>query len=451
MKKVLEAMLHLIKGSLIFMLANCYSMIQGDVISGIVLFVFIVVFVWLNILPAFSNRKLLQKRLCTCANGCELLRLFLVSTVISVIYSIVGWTGHLATGSLIEDPVLWIVNTLIIILVESIVFWNGIIRIYVSSVQLGIRWRVLGIVCGWIPVVNLIVLGKLIQIVKKEIKSEQDKLLLNQARKNEGFCFTRYPILLVHGVFFRDSNYFNYWGRIPKELEENGARIYYGNHQSAASVADSARELTQRIRQIVAETGCGKVNIIAHSKGGLDCRYAIAMLGAEQYVASLTTINTPHRGCEFADYLLSKIPQKQQNMVANTYNAALRKIGDPNPDFLAAVYDLTAAACNRMNAAVKDVPTVYYQSVGSRLNVASGGRFPMNFTYQLVNYFDGGNDGLVGEKSFPWGANYQFLTVNGVRGISHGDMIDLNRENFDGFDVREFYVQLVHGLKERGF
>ena len=31
-----------------------------------------------------------------------------------------------------------------------------------------------------------------------------------------------------------------------------------------------------------------------------------------------------------------------------------------------------------------------------------------------------------------------------------GDMIDLNRENIRGFDVREFYVQLVANLKERG-
>ena len=29
-------------------------------------------------------------------------------------------------------------------------------------------------------------------------------------------------------------------------------------------------------------------------------------------------------------------------------------------------------------------------------------------------------------------------------------MIDLNRENIEGFDIREFYVQIVHGLKERG-
>jgi triacylglycerol lipase len=30
-------------------------------------------------------------------------------------------------------------------------------------------------------------------------------------------------------------------------------------------------------------------------------------------------------------------------------------------------------------------------------------------------------------------------------------MIDLNRQNFEGFDVREFYVELVKDLKDRGF
>ena len=65
--------------------------------------------------------------------------------------------------------------------------------------------------------------------------------------------------------------------------------------------------------------------------------------------------------------------------------------------------------------------------------------------------FDGYNDGLVGETSFPWGENYQFVEANGRRGISHGDVIDLNRENFKGFDVREFYVGIVQKLKEKGF
>lgn len=67
-----------------------------------------------------------------------------------------------------------------------------------------------------------------------------------------------------------------------------------------------------------------------------------------------------------------------------------------------------------------------------------------------MEYFDGPNDGLVAENSFPWGENFTFLTTQGKRGISHGDMIDLNRENIRDFDVREFYVQLVSGLRERG-
>ena len=58
---------------------------------------------------------------------------------------------------------------------------------------------------------------------------------------------------------------------------------------------------------IVRETGCEKVNVIAHSKGGLDTKYAIAKLGMNKHIASLTTINTPHNGCEFADYLLTEI------------------------------------------------------------------------------------------------------------------------------------------------
>jgi triacylglycerol lipase len=81
---------------------------------------------------------------------------------------------------------------------------------------------------------------------------------------------------------------------------------------------------------------------------------------------------------------------------------------------------------------------------------AGGGQFPLNFSYHLVNHFSGENDGLVSEDSFIWGHNYRLLQPSGKRGISHGDMIDLNRTNIPGFDVREFYVELVSDLKNRG-
>ena len=237
---------------------------------------------------------------------------------------------------------------------------------------------------------------------------------------------------------------------MPDDLSENGATIYYGEQQSAASVDICGKELADRIREIVRKTGCEKVNIIAHSKGGLDSRCAITKYGCAPYVASLTTVNTPHRGCQFADYLLNKAPQKLKDTVASQYNTALRKAGDKDPDFIAAVSDLTQSACEKFNASCPDSPDVYYQSVGSKSISAAGGRFPLNLSYHLVKYFDGPNDGLVALPSMKWGDKFTYVTPLKQRGISHGDMIDLNRENIDGFDVRETYVELVSNLKQKG-
>ena len=63
----------------------------------------------------------------------------------------------------------------------------------------------------------MVVLGILIYTVEKEVKTENDKILLDESRKAEQFCKTKYPILMVHGVFFRDYRCLNYGGRIPAE------------------------------------------------------------------------------------------------------------------------------------------------------------------------------------------------------------------------------------------
>lgn len=404
------------------------------------------VFILINIFPSLVKKGYPTFRLRICSHGCELLIYFVISVTFSAIFNIIT-AFYMLTNSWVE----WTINLLVCVLLEAIVFWNGIISVYCTSLQLGIRHRIIGIICGWIPIVNVFTLFAIIKTVSKEVNFEIKKSNLNKSRADAHICATKYPILLVHGVFFRDTDYFNYWGRVPKELEKNGAKIYYGNHQSALSVVDSAKELAQRIEQIVKETGCEKLNIIAHSKGGLDCRYAISRCGSAPYVASLTTINTPHRGCGFADYLLNAAPTSIKEKVANTYNSTLKKLGDLSPDFIAAISDLTESRCTEFNNNIIDVAGIRYRSVGSKLNRVTNGKFPLNFSYLLVKFFDGANDGLVSEKSFPWGEKYTFLTVKGKRGISHGDMIDLNRENIDDFDVREFYVQLVAELKNNGY
>ena len=82
---------------------------------------------------------------------------------------------------------------------------------------------------------------------------------------------------------------------------------------------------------------------------------------------------------------------------------------------------------------------------------AQHGKFPLNMTHPIVEHFDGLNDGLVAVDSAKWGSRFTLVEPQGRRGISHGDVVDLNRENIPGFDVREFYVRLAADLKVRGF
>ena len=411
-------------------------------------------FVYVNLRPIPKTAP--TKRIDQLSAGCELLRLFLITATINVVWMLL-WLpaairmakgGGFFSGLLL---VIWIIIAIPMVILEAILFWNGMIRVYLTSVQLGLKHRILAALCGWIPFLNIWYLTKIIRIASDEVEFETEKWELDEVRAENEVCKTKYPILLVHGVFFRDFRYLNYWGRIPKELKRNGAVVYYGQQQSAASVEDSGRELAARIRAILDETGCEKVNIIAHSKGGLDSRAAIAHAGCAPYVATLTTINTPHRGCIYAEYLLNKVPEAARQKVAAAYNATLKRLGDENPDFLAAVTDLTESACLARNETTPDMPGVLYESVMSYCRKARHGKFPLNATYPVVKHFDGKNDGLVSVDSAKWGTRFTLLEPVGKRGISHGDVVDLNRENIPGFDVREFYVNLAADLKKRGY
>ena len=411
-------------------------------------------FLWVNVHPITKTAP--TKRIHQLSAGCALLRLFLVTSTVNVIWMLVLLPSAVRDLNSVGFfsglwMLMWIFNAVVIVLVEAFVFWNGMIRVYITSIQLGIKHRVLAALCGWIPFLNVWYLSKIIRIASDEVEFETEKWELDEVRAENAVCKTKYPILLVHGVFFRDFRYLNYWGRIPKELKRNGAAIFYGRQQSAASVEDSGKELAARIREIMDETGCERVNIIAHSKGGLDSRAAISHCGMAPYVATLTTINTPHRGCIYAEYLLNRVPEAARQKIAAAYNGTLKRLGDEAPDFLAAVTDLTESACLARNENTPDMPGVVYESVMSRCKSARHGKFPLNATYPIVKHFDGKNDGLVSVESARWGTKFTLLEAEGKRGISHGDVVDLNRENIPGFDVREFYVDLVKDLKQRGY
>lgn len=348
----------------------------------------------------------------------------------------------------IYNEILWF-NSLYALGIVFFLFLNGIIRIFFTSKWLSFRKRILLIITIWIPLINILVLFYILKIIKREYEFECYKASLREMRAESDICKTKYPIILVHGVGFRDFRHFNYWGRIPRELMRYGSSIYYGNQEAFGTIEYNGEDIKKKILEVIEETGCEKVNIIAHSKGGLDSRYAISVLGMDKYTASLTTISTPHRGCLFVDKIC-KLPEKIYRWIAKFYDNMFKRLGDKNPDFYGAMHQFTTYNSREFNKNVIDSPLVYYQSYISVMKDSLSDVL-LTIPHFFIKVLDGENDGLVSIPSAKWG-NFKGVIRNKYhRGISHGDIIDLKRQDYKGFDIVEFYVQLVSELKKMNF
>lgn len=60
----------------------------------------------------------------------------------------------------------------------------------------------------------------------------------------------KYPILLVHGMGYRDGKHIGYRGRIPKALEQEGCRVYFGNQDSNATISDIVDFYLELVREL---------------------------------------------------------------------------------------------------------------------------------------------------------------------------------------------------------
>ncbi len=265
----------------------------------------------------------------------------------------------------------------------------------------------------------------------------------------------KYPILMVHGMGFRDSELLNYWGRIPQCLEDHGCKIFYGRQDSNASIQSNGEALKKRIEEILAETGAEKVNIIAHSKGGLDARYAISSLKMGDKVASLTTMSTPHNGSKTVDLLL-KAPDKLVRLAGFCADCWYKILGDKNPSSYKVFHSFSTKAAKDFNKENPDCEGVYYQSYAFVMkNPLSD--ILMWVPNVIVGIIEGENDGLLPPRAVKWGdfkGVYKGVTR---RGISHCDEVDLRRRKLSDkrgngvSDITEVYLSAVENLEKSGF
>ncbi len=267
---------------------------------------------------------------------------------------------------------------------------------------------------------------------------------------------TKYPVLMIHGVGFRDLKWPLYWGRIPEALEETGTVLFYGNQDCWARIEDNAKTLKARIRQILDETGSDKVNIIAHSKGGLEARMAASSLGMGAFIASITTIGTPHRGSKTIDKLL-KAPNSLFNIASFAVDNWIGLIGDTKPNFYAVCRDFSTAYAETFNRENPDVPGIFYQSFAGVMKTPLSD-INLSTANVIVKMIEGENDGLVSVSSAKWGESFTLLTGRTNRGVSHYDEIDFRRSPLsskssgDGIaDICDVYKAIVYDLAARGY
>ncbi|HEY5560299.1 MAG TPA: triacylglycerol lipase [Clostridiaceae bacterium] len=424
---------------------------QGDspifkqiILLQMILFTF---YIWVkvNIVPV-TSKQIVSLRLRIMLGGRQLV---LYGLYVALIQSLIYIIGLNLIHNLNITKSIFIADIIITILDTFVLIVNGMLRILCASRRLNIIKRVIVAFIVWIPIVNIFIMLYVCHVVIAEYDHECNKVINKLARVDSKICNTKYPFVLVHGCGFRDLKYINYWGRIPKELIRNGATVYYGNQEAWGNIEYNGQDIKNKILQVMKETGCEKVNIIAHSKGGLDARYMVSKLDMGKYVASLTMISSPHRGCKFVD-IACKLPDKLYRGISTFFDKRYRTLGDKNPDFYTASRQFSTYHSEKFNQEVKNVEGVYYQSYATIIkNIFSD--YVVALPYIFVRLTEGRNDGLVAIESAKWGEFKGVLQNKRRRGISHGNIIDLRRDDYKGFDVIEKYVEIVSELKNIGY
>ena len=113
---------------------------------------------------------------------------------------------------------------------------------------------------------------------------------------------TRYPILLVHGLFgFERIGHFELFHDVKEALKTAENRVFVPHLSATHNNEMRGEQLLAQIDRVLRGTGASKVNLIGHSQGALTARYAAAL--APHAVASVTSVSGPNHGSELADFL----------------------------------------------------------------------------------------------------------------------------------------------------
>ena len=258
---------------------------------------------------------------------------------------------------------------------------------------------------------------------------------------------TKYPIILVHGIMLKEKKYFKAFGKIEKILKEAGYHVYTSTTDGFGSIETNSVQLKKQIQEILEKEKTDKINIISHSKGGLDSKYMLENLDMVEHVASLTTLATPHKGSPIASALL-KLPKFIIRITAWNINAIYKLFGDEHPDSYKVCLELKKQNDEIIKLNEEVLSKVYCQSYSATMK-NSKDDFLLMLPYKIFNHYDKvENDGLVSKESSQF-ANFKGDCIEDS--LSHGQLVDITFNKTKKQLVYDFWLNLSKDLMDKGY
>ncbi len=255
---------------------------------------------------------------------------------------------------------------------------------------------------------------------------------------------TKYPVVLVHGTAAKNFRFYKAFRHISGDIREAGVTVYVLGHDGIGSIENNAAQIKREIETILEKEHAEKVNLIAHSKGGLDSRYMISKLDMGTKVASLTTLSTPHYGSKMCTKLL-KMPKWLAKIIVFWGNLFYKIFGDEHPDLLTLADELTDYSLQRFNEEVKNDENVYYQSFSS--DIGNRKNFIMYLPHKFSVYCEKTpTDGIISVESSKWG---DFR--GNIDDFDHLEMVGFRGSRKKLKRVSQFYLTVIKRLSELGF
>jgi triacylglycerol lipase len=284
-----------------------------------------------------------------------------------------------------------------------------------------------------------------------------------------------YPFVLAHGFFgfekFAGKDFITYFYKVKERLAQEGEVV---DTPAVDPFNDSdyrGHQLIDRIEAFRAQTGAAKVNIIAHSQGGLDAR--VVAHDRPDLVASVVTIATPHFGTPVADVALKLLADPNAQLIVDDLGKLIGaplydQIGNPT-SVIKPLKLFSQAGITAFNAKYPDSPGVFYASIAGRSSYHASdndcaGDLSLQFVTQWNKKLDpvdpllgavslllGGsaNDGLVRDEDARWGEFWGCVPADHLDEI--GQLFGDSPGFANDWDYLKFYSLLVKYIRERGY